>query len=139
MEIILKNKAEERQKLLAALEQFALAHHLPPKALQAADLALEEHLTNVLNHAYSDRLAHEIIVRLSADEQWLQIEVEDDGQPFDPTARPEVDLSIPLEKRPIGGLGVHLMRRFMDELEYRRVADRNVLRMRKRLTMPNAE
>ena len=133
MEIVLKNTAEERQKVVAALEQFRSENALPPKAIQAADLVLEEHLTNILNHGYADGFVHEIIVRLAADKQWLEIEIEDDGQPFDPTARPEVDLSVPLEQRPIGGLGVHLMRRFIDELEYRRIANKNVLRMRKRL------
>jgi serine/threonine-protein kinase RsbW len=46
---------------------------------------------------------------------------------------PEVDTTVPLEQRPIGGLGIHLMRRFMDEIEYRSDGGKNVLRMRKRL------
>jgi len=60
--------------------------------------------------------------------------VEDDGKPFDPTQAPVVDTSLPLEKKPIGGLGIHLIRRAMDEMSYRRQANRNVLRMVKRLS-----
>jgi hypothetical protein len=55
------------------------------------------------------------------------------GKPFNPLKNPEVNTAIPLEQRPVGGLGIHLMRRFMDELEYRRESGQNVLTMRKHL------
>ncbi len=62
----------------------------------------------------------------------------DNGCPFNPLDRPEVDTAIPLDEKPIGGLGVHLMRRFMDELDYRREDGRNVFRMRKKLNSESA-
>lgn len=133
MEIVLKNQPVEKQRLLKALEAFAADHHLPDKAVQAADLALEEHLTNVLNYAYADTAIHEIRVRFTCDERWFQIEVEDDGRVFNPLDQPQVDTSVPLEQRPVGGLGIHLMRQFMDGLDYRRENGRNILRMTKRL------
>ena len=133
LEIILKNQPGETQRLFPALEQFATEHALPAKAVQAADLALEEHVTNVLNHGYTDGAVHEISVRFSCIDRVFEIQVEDDGRPFNPLEQPEVDTSIPLEERPVGGLGVHLMRKFMDALEYQRVGERNVLRMTKRL------
>ena len=61
------------------------------------------------------------------------MDVEDDGTPFDPLAAPPVDTSLPLGDKPIGGLGVHLMRQFMDELSYARADGKNMLRMRKRI------
>ena len=131
MELILKNKPEEKRRLLQALEDFARQHQLPPAVVQAADLALEEHLTNVMAYAYEDAAPHEILVRLTIESGRMQIEVEDDGRPFNPLTRPPVDTSAPLEERPIGGLGIHLIRRFMDEVDYRREAGRNILRMRK--------
>ena len=133
MEITLKNKPEEKWKLLAALGDFVCAHQLPPAVVQAADLALEEHLTNVMNYAYEDTREHEIVVRLETSASDLVIEVEDDGKPFDPTQSPEVDTSLPLDEKPIGGLGIHLIRRCMDQVGYKRQASRNVLRMVKRL------
>jgi anti-sigma regulatory factor (Ser/Thr protein kinase) len=63
----------------------------------------------------------------------LLVEVFDDCRPFNPLERPEVDTTKPLEEKPIGGLGVHLMRKFMDELDYRREEGKNVFRMRKKL------
>lgn len=133
MEIILKNRPEEKRKLLAALESFVCAHQLPPAAGRAADLALEEHLTNVMEYAYDDRREHEIRVRLDVNGAHLVVEVEDDGRAFDPTQAPEADTSLPLDQRPIGGLGIHFIRRCMDEVRYQRQANRNVLRMIKRL------
>jgi|SRR6267142_1328940 len=133
LQVVLKNKPEERRKLLAALQDFARDKHLSAEVLRAADLALEEHLTNLMNYAYEDTLAHEILVSLDVDRDSLTIEVEDDGVPFNPLLAPEVDTSVPLKDKPIGGLGIHLIRRFMDELNYRREAGRNILSMRKRL------
>ena len=132
MEIILKNKPEEKRRLLSALGDFVCERQIPPPMVQAADLALEEHLTNVMAYAYEDARDHEIVVRLEANDAGFIIEVEDDGKPFDPTQAPVVDTSLPLEKKPIGGLGIHLIRGAMDEMKYRRQANRNVLRMVKR-------
>jgi anti-sigma regulatory factor (Ser/Thr protein kinase) len=111
LEIVLKNRPEEKRRLLVALESFVGTHHLPKPVFQAADLVLEEHLTNVMSYAYDDRA-------------------------FDPTQAPEVDTSLPLDQRPIGGLGIHFIRRCMDEARYQRRANRNVLRMIKRLPVP---
>ena len=133
MEIVLTHPPGERQRLLSSLETFASQHHLSPSVQHAADLALEEHLTNIGGYAYGDAATHRIVVRFAVEEDWLIIEVEDDGKPFDPLQRPEVDTSVPLEKKPIGGLGIHLMRRFMDQLQYRREGEKNILTMRKRL------
>jgi anti-sigma regulatory factor (Ser/Thr protein kinase) len=133
LEIVLTNRPEEQPRLLRALEAFAAEHRLPAKVLQAADLALEEHVTNVLKYAYVDTAPHEIRVCLSCDGGALYVEVADDGRAFNPLEVPPVDTSIPLEERPIGGLGIHLMRRFMDTLDYRRESGRNILRMTKRL------
>ncbi len=101
--------------------------------MQAADLALEEHLTNIINYGYTDTRPHRVSVRFALEEGFLVIEVEDNGKPFNPLDSPKVDTSLPLDQKPLGGLGVHLIRSVMDELQYRRDANKNVLRMRKRL------
>lgn len=138
VEIVLKNRAEERPRLVEALGKFAQEHQLATTVVQASDLALEEHLTNILNYAYEDDCLHEIRVRLALDRDSLTIEVEDDGKPFNPLGRSDVDTTAPLEGRPIGGLGIHLIRKFMDDVQYRRQGEKNVLRMRKRLAGPKA-
>jgi anti-sigma regulatory factor (Ser/Thr protein kinase) len=132
LQIVVKNHPSEKQKAVQALEQFGREHQLPAHVLQAADLALEEHLTNLMSYGFADNRVHEIEVRFTLTSDFI-IEVEDDGPPFSPLKLPEVDVIAPLEQRPIGGLGIHLMRRFMDDLEYHSEAGRNILRMRKRL------
>jgi anti-sigma regulatory factor (Ser/Thr protein kinase) len=97
------------------------------------DLALEEHFANLLEHAYPGGGYHQIRVRFARAGNWLEVEVEDDGREFNPLLAPEPDISLPLEERPIGGLGIHLMKQFLDELEYRREGVRNLVRLRKRL------
>jgi serine/threonine-protein kinase RsbW len=66
----------------------------------------------------------------------VEMQIEDDGAPFNPLELPEPAVDSPLDARPVGGLGVHLVRRLMDEVVYSRVGDRNRLIVRKRL--PNS-
>lgn len=133
MQVVLTKTPAERKRLLAALESFADRHNLSAAVRQAVDLALEEHLTNIINYGYPDARPHQVSVQFALEAGFLVVEVQDDGVPFNPLEAPEVDTSLPLDQKPIGGLGVHLIRHFMDELDYRREANKNILRMRKRL------
>lgn len=95
-------------------------------------LALEEAVMNVITHAFEGLGSpHRIIVRLDITPAMLAAEVVDNGHPFDPTAAPDPDLSLPIEQRHPGGLGIHLMRGMMDRLEYRRSEGHNILRLEK--------
>ena len=134
MEIELKNEPGQKQKVVEALERFGREHHLRAAVVNAIDLALEEHLTNLMSYAFPDGREHVIKVRLIVASE-VVVEVEDDGFPFNPLQVPESDTSVPLERRPVGGLGIHLIRRFMDQVEYERRGNRNILRMRKGLGM----
>jgi anti-sigma regulatory factor (Ser/Thr protein kinase) len=134
LELVLQNTAGDCSRLRPALEEFALRHSISTTSvLNAADLALEEAVTNIIDYAYDDPATHEIRVRFSIEGDKLCLEIEDDGRPFNPLAQPPVDISLPPEERSVGGLGIHLIRRFIDEVDYRRDAGRNVLRMRKAL------
>jgi len=99
----------------------------------ALDLSLHEHLTNIINYGYDDSRPREIQIRLRLRDRLLHLEVEDDARPFNPLERAPVDTTVPLDQKPIGGLGIHIMRRSMDALEYRRDGARNILTMRKRI------
>ena len=96
-------------------------------------LALEEHLTNILSHGYNDKLEHQIRVWVQLNTPELRVEVEDDGRPFNPLEQPSPDLSQPIEERPVGGLGIYMMRKSLDGMEYRRQAGKNILAMSKRI------
>ena len=92
-------------------------------------LALEELLLNVLHHN-SLHPEDEIAVSISWTEQELTLEISDPGTTFDPNLAPTPDLESPLEDRPIGGLGIHLVRKTSDEFSFKRSGDRNVVRVR---------
>ena len=95
-------------------------------------LALEEAVVNVITHAFVGLPPpHSITVRLDIAARSVTAEIIDNGRPFDPTSAPDPDLSLPLEQRHPGGLGIHLMRGMMDRLHYRRGAGSNVLRLEK--------
>jgi len=95
-------------------------------------LALEEAVANAIAHAFLGQPPpHLIKVRLDITAQSISAEIVDNGRPFDPTAAPGPDLSLPLEERGPGGLGIHLMRSMMDRVHYRRGNGNNILRLEK--------
>jgi len=97
-------------------------------------LAIEEHLTNIIAYAYDPGQAGTIRVRFALAAPALSVEIEDDGHPYNPMEAPEVDTSLPLDKKPLGGLGVHLIRKNADELSYARREGRNILTLMSRVT-----
>src|SRR6185295_7891269 len=105
-------------------------HRLSAEISHNLKVALDEILTNVISYAYADGGEHSIITRFALEQGELTVEVEDGGRPFNPLNAPEADTKQSLEERPIGGLGIHLVRKLIDELQYRRQNDRNILTMR---------
>lgn len=133
MEKVTLSSAQDKPRLDDALLNFARTHQLPPSAVQAIDLALEEHLANVFNYGFEPGGQPQVVVLIEQNPNGLTVEISDNGKPFNPLEQPEPDVSLPLEERPIGGLGIHLIRKFVDQLAYRRDAGRNILTMHKRL------
>jgi serine/threonine-protein kinase RsbW len=129
--ITLANRLEEIARVTGFLESFAARHHLSDDVGFALTLAMDEVVTNIARHGYPAGEAGEIVVRIRMDAGTVVLQVEDAGRPFNPLDAPPVDLDAPLEGRPIGGLGIHLIRSLMDQVEYRREDGRNVLVMRK--------
>jgi serine/threonine-protein kinase RsbW len=132
LEIKLSNILSELERVNEALAQFRRRYGLSPKVAHDLNLALEEILTNIIYHGYTDDRKHEIYVRLKVRLGTVVAEVEDDGRPFDPLAATEPDITKPVEERTVGGLGIYLVRKLMDGLEYKRQGDRNLLIMIKR-------
>lgn len=132
MQCRLKNRLQEIPALAKAVEHFAAVNDLPEQAVFQVNLALDELLTNTISYGYPEGEEHEIIVGFVLKDERLVIEIRDDGRPFDPLQQSEPDINQDIEERPIGGLGIHLVRSMMDEMEYRREADHNVLIMNKK-------
>jgi len=103
----------------------------------AIELSLDELLTNIISYGYNDNDSHLITVDLwlegEDDSKFVIIRLVDDGVKFNPLEKKEVDLDLPLEEKQIGGLGIHLVKKLMDELHYERREDKNVLTLKKKL------
>ena len=104
------------------------------EAMYLVSLAIEELVTNCIKYGYTDAKDHTIDFVLSVDGGTLRIEVIDDGNPFNPLEAPRPDLTLPPESRPIGGLGLHLLRELADEMHYERRDGTNRLSVTKRMT-----
>lgn len=132
--VVLTNRLPEIQRLNGILEHFAQQHQLSQRVVYPVNLALDEILTNVISYGYQDSGEHQIQVRISLDAEVLTAEVEDDGRPFNPLERADPDLDASAEDRPIGGLGIYLLKTMLDSVEYRNQGGRNLLVMKKRVT-----
>ena len=97
------------------------------------NLAMEEAVVNVMDYAYPEGTEGEVDIEAIADETQLHFTISDRGKPFDPTAKEEVDTTLSAEERPIGGLGIHLIRQLMDNISYERKDGKNILRLSKNI------
>jgi anti-sigma regulatory factor (Ser/Thr protein kinase) len=132
LSITCPNRLSEIGKAAQLIEAFGLAHGLSSEVVFELNLALDEVVTNIISYAYDDEAEHQIGIRVTVEIDGVSVRVEDDGRAFNPLDAPRPDLGLGLDERPIGGLGVHIVRSVMDGLEYRREDDRNILIMRKR-------
>jgi len=96
-----------------------------------ANLAIEELVTNCIKYGYEDAGEHIIEIKLRISGNELALTVTDDGHPFNPLELPAPDTQLPVQDRPIGGLGIHLLRQMSDRMEYVRADGRNRITLRK--------
>ena len=132
LSITLLNRRSEIAQAAELLEAFGIAHGLSADIVFKFNVALDEVVTNIISYAYEDEAEHQIAIRVALDGGEVSVRVEDDGRAFNPLDAPAPDLRSGIDERPIGGLGVHLVRSLMDSLEYHRERDRNIFIMRKR-------
>ena len=128
----LTNTIDQISLLPAFVEDAIKASKLDADLTDRINLALEEAVTNVINYAYPEGTEGKVQVDYVATDSVLVFTITDSGKPFDPTAREEVDINASVEERPIGGLGIHLVRKIMDEVRYERRGEKNVLILTKK-------
>ena len=132
-QLVIRNSVEELNRVVAFLEQLEEEWQFPAGSIIPINLVLDEALSNVIFYAYEEGSTHEIMIDVDYDSNQLAITVTDTGKPFDPTQKEEPDIHLPADQRPIGGLGIFLMRKIMDEISYQRSGQENILRMTKRI------
>jgi anti-sigma regulatory factor (Ser/Thr protein kinase) len=103
-----------------------------------ARLVIDEVVSNCVKYGYDDSAEHLIEIEILIAGERMTIAITDDGHFFDPRDHPEPDTSLPVEQRPIGGLGIHLLRKMADHIEYDRIFERNRLSIHKSITSPSS-
>jgi len=134
--LLLVNERTEIQRLGEMAERFGADQRLSDEEVMSINLVLDEVVTNIIDYGFEDTARHEIRVTMGVEGRTLSIEIEDDARAFDPLAAPPPDLTLPLEERPVGGLGIHIVRTVMDHVEYQRRDGHNILTMRKTIGRP---
>jgi len=131
--LTLPNDVQTVPQLTEFVEGVCQDVHLDEMLTMQINLAVEEAVVNVMNYAYPQGKEGIILIEAAANDERLKFVITDSGMPFDPTTRPKVDTSLPVDERPIGGLGIHLIRHYMDSINYERIGGQNVLTLRKNL------
>jgi anti-sigma regulatory factor (Ser/Thr protein kinase) len=133
----LRGDPAEMVRLTAFAEEFAARCRLADDERARLLVILDELFTNTVTHGYVGAAAAgnvEVVLGLQGD--WLSIDFIDDGCPFDPLQAAPPDLDLPAEERPVGGLGIAIVRGLVDDAVYRRQGDRNHLTLRRKFPLP---
>jgi len=133
---ILGNESSEMDRLVKLLDRFQQRSLLPAATMAELRIVCDEIVSNVIAHAYPEGRPGDIDVRLELAGSRLVVTVSDDGVSFNPLAVAPPDTTLPLEHRPLGGLGIHLVRSLTDEATYRREGGRNVIMLMKVVPSP---
>jgi sigma-B regulation protein RsbU (phosphoserine phosphatase) len=131
----LHNDLNELPRLRHEIEVFLNSFALPKDTIFSICLSLDEIFTNIVSYGYEDTAERQIEVVLRHDGECIVATVIDDGREYDPLADPiEPDFNADIDERSVGGLGIFLVRTFMDQVSYRRDGERNRLVIVKRVT-----
>lgn len=128
-QVTLTNQMTEIEKVTGIVERLGKSFNADSSLRDKLNLILEEALVNVISYAYPQGQSGEIELKIFGNTEKSEIifRITDKGKPFDPTEVPEPDIDASLDQRPIGGLGIFLVRNLSDKIEYRREDGKNIL------------
>jgi len=133
-QIAILNDVSELRNMQHAIEVIGDEWQLSMKVVMNINLVLEEIISNIIFYGYEDDLEHEIRIDLEKDSDTVTITITDDGKAFNiMDAEIFEDTDKPAEERNIGGLGIHFIKTLMDQVEYRREANMNILTLKKKI------
>ncbi len=135
LELEALNRIGELERLSAAVDRFLDNMKVDAEIRYAVLFAVEELFTNVVKYAFDDQEPHRVGIQLLRAGSELALTMEDGGKPFDPTSAPVPDTTLALSERPVGGLGLFLLRQMSSRMEYWRIAGSN--RIRVHFTLPD--
>jgi serine/threonine-protein kinase RsbW len=137
---VLKSDLEELKNLCRYCENFGHSIGLSRKFIFETNLALDELFTNIVSYSFTDHKEHSIIISITKQKDMVTMRIEDDGLPFNPINATPPDFRCDLDDIKIGGLGIHIIKRLMDEISYERSNGKNILMLKKTIgcTTPDA-
>ena len=140
LHVSLPAKLTEVRNLSAAVEEFGDGNQLPTPTVFVINLVLDELITNAVTHGSFEVPDPTVDVHLETNGENVTLTMEDNGSPFDPTQMKseDVDTSSVLEDRPVGGLGLHLVRTFAHDMSYEFVDGRNRLTLHHQIQSESA-
>ena len=131
-ELTIEARKENLADVLAFVDGVMENEGCPLKVQMKVDVAVEEIFVNIASYAYGEDGGNALIRAGKTDRDLFEITFIDEGVPYDPTAKEDPDVSLSAEERPIGGLGIFLAFKVMDEVKYEHTEGRNKLTLRKR-------
>jgi anti-sigma regulatory factor (Ser/Thr protein kinase) len=130
---VIENQIGELSSLAEKIDLLAEEWELSPALAMNINLVTEEAVSNIIFYAFNDNSKHKIKISISLENSKLTIKITDDGIPFNPLVQQQPDINLPAEERPVGGLGIFLIAQIMDEMNYARNKNENILTLNKRL------
>lgn len=132
MERRFKAADSELYNAIGFVEEELEKHDCPMKVTMQVTVAVEEIFVNIAHYAY-DQEEGDMTLGVEVTDSEVIICFADHGTPFDPLARPDPDVTLSAQERRIGGLGIYMVKKTMDEVQYRYEDGQNMLTMRKRI------
>ncbi|MBQ9679112.1 MAG: ATP-binding protein [Ruminococcus sp.] len=121
---------DQLHDVLAFVDDLLEEHDCPIKAQMQIDVALEELFVNIAQYAYPDSTG-KAVIRVSISSEFAEITLIDSGIPYDPLKKPDPDVTLNAQDRPIGGLGIFMTKKLMDNVSYEYKDGRNILTIKK--------
>ena len=131
--LLIHNDIQQIPQLAGFVEAVAQEKNLDHSVALSLNLAMEEAVSNVIMYAYPKGTDGLVDIEAIIRDNSLALIVSDSGIPFNPTEVPDADITLDAEDRPVGGLGIHLVRSIMDSVSYERSEGKNILTMTKKL------
>jgi len=129
--LTLHNDVQELSLLTAFIDAISEENGIDMMESMNINLSVEEAVVNVMKYAYQKGTTGEVWVNATVTDGLLTISITDCGAPFDPGDKKDPDINLPAEERPIGGLGIFLVRQLMDTVTYQRADGKNILTLTK--------
>ena len=114
-------------------DEYSKENKLTEKTVHDIQMALDELLTNIVNYGYEDSDEHKIDVRFGINDDAVRVEIIDDSKPYNILEQENPDISLSVEDKPIGGLGIFLIKKLMSNVDYYTKEGKNHLVMTKEL------